>query len=130
MDRPRLDQARAADNPPNLTFVPGDALEDLPPGRWDVIVLSNILEHIDRRVDFLRSVTAKTGAGRILVRVPLFERHWHNPLRAELGISYFSDSTHYIEHTLRQFEDEIATAGLKPAEIVLRWGEIWADCRP
>ena len=130
MDRPRIGQAMAAANPPNLKFVLGDVLKDLPSGHWDVIVLSNILEHIDQRVDFLKSVAARTNAGKLLVRVPLFERHWHNPLRAELGINYFSDSTHTIEHTLKQFEDEIAAAGLEPVEIVLRWGEIWADCRP
>jgi len=130
LDQSRLGQAIAAENPANLKFVLGDVLTDLPPGHWDVIVLSNILEHIDQRVDFLMKLIAKTNAGKLLVRVPLFERHWHIPLRAELGINYFSDSTHYIEHTLKQFEDEITAAGLKPVEIVLRWGEIWADCRP
>jgi 2-polyprenyl-3-methyl-5-hydroxy-6-metoxy-1,4-benzoquinol methylase len=130
LDRPRLSQAMTAANPQNLTFVLGDVLKDLPSGHWDVIVLSNILEHIDQRVDFLKSVVAKTSAGKLLIRVPLFERQWQNPMRAELGINYFSDSTHYIEHTLEQFEEEITAAGLKPVEIVLRWGEIWADCRP
>ncbi len=128
-DPSRLDQAIAAKNPENLKFILGDALKDLPSGHWDVIVLSNILEHIDQRVDFLVNVIAKTNAGKLLIRVPLFERHWHNPLRAELGVNYFSDPTHYIEHSLKQFEEEVAAAGLKPAEIVLRWGEIWADCR-
>lgn len=130
LDQARLGQAIAAKNPENLKFVLGDVLKDLPSGHWDVIVLSNILEHVDQRVDFLRDVIAKTNAGKLLVRVPLFERHWHNPLRAELGVNYFSDSTHFVEHTLKQFEDEIMAAGLKPVEIVLRWGEIWADCRP
>lgn len=129
LDQPRLSQAIAARNPENLNFILGDALEDLPSGHWDVVVLSNILEHIDQRVDFLRRVIAHTNAGKLLIRVPLFERRWQNPLRAELGVNYFSDQTHYIEHTFQQFEDEIAAAGLKPAEIVLRWGEIWADCR-
>jgi len=130
LDEARLGQAIAAKNPENLKFVLGDVLEDLPSGHWDVIVLSNILEHVEQRVDFLKNVIATTNAGKLLVRVPLFERHWHNPLRAELSVNYFSDSTHYIEHTLKQFEEEIVAAGLKPVEIVLRWGEIWADCRP
>jgi len=130
LDETRLGQAMAAENPANLKFIQGDALKDLPSGGWDVVVLSNILEHIDRRIDFLKCVTAKTGAKKLLIRVPLFERHWHNPLRAELGVNYLSDPTHYIEHTLKQFQDEIAAADLKAAEIVVRWGEIWADCRP
>ncbi len=130
LDQPRLSQAIAAENPANLKFVLGDVLKDLPSDHWDVVVLSNILEHIDQRVDFLMNVISRTDAGKLLVRVPLFERHWHNPLRAELGVNYFSDPTHYIEHTFKQFEDEISAAGLKPVEVVLRWGEIWADCRP
>ena len=129
-DEPRLIQAQAADNPPNLRFVLGDALVNLPEGPWNVVVLSNVLEHIEERVDFLSRLLKVTGAETVLIRVPLFERNWHMPLRKELGIGYFSDSTHFIEHSLDEFAAETTAAGLKIDKQESRWGEIWSVCSP
>ncbi|MCR4378609.1 MAG: class I SAM-dependent methyltransferase [Rhodospirillales bacterium] len=129
-DVPRLTQARKADNPDNLEFVLGDALHDLPSARWDVMVLSNVWEHIEHRVEFMRGLLNKVQPEKVLIRVPVFERSWHLPMRKELGIGYFSDSTHFIEHTLAEFADETARAGLMVKSQDIRWGEIWAVCVP
>ena len=58
MNGQRIAEAEAADNPDNLRFLVGDALTDLPPGEWHTVVLSNVLEHIEGRVDFLRRLVA------------------------------------------------------------------------
>ena len=129
-DKRRIAEATAADNPPNLTFVTGDALDTLPDGPWDTVVLSNILEHIERRVDFLRRIVQTARPRQVLIRVPLFERNWQIALRRELGVAYFSDSTHHIEHTLEQFDREIEDSGLETITRSTLWGEIWAECRP
>lgn len=126
----RIREAEAADNPANLRFIGGDALRDLPAGAWDVVVLSNVFEHIEERVGFLRRLVENAAPGRILMRVPLFERHWQMPMRRELGANYFSDPTHFIEHTLDEFSAEIAAAGLEITERQTLWGEIWAVCQP
>jgi SAM-dependent methyltransferase len=125
-----IDAARRGANPPNLRFVHGDATERLPDGQFDVVVLSNVLEHLDERPAFLRRVVAASGARKLLVRVPLFERDWRLPMRRELGIDYFSDPTHRIEHTLEEFTAEITAAELVLIDRRLAWGEIWALCRP
>ena len=129
MNPDRIAEAEAADNPANLTFLVGDALTEIPPGDWHTVVLSNILEHIDERVEFLRRLTISASPRQILIRVPLFERHWQVPMRRELGVSYFSDPTHYIEHSLEEFAAEIHAAGLEITERLTLWGEIWAVCR-
>ncbi len=129
LNEPRLAQARAAENPANLTFVKGDATCEVPAGGWDVIVLSNVLEHLADRVGFLRDLQRASLAQRILVRVPLFERDWQMPLRRELGENYYSDDDHKIEHRLDEFHEELAGANLQTVEVFTLWGEIWADCR-
>ncbi len=129
-DETRLAQARGADNPENLTFILGDALQTVPGETWDVMVLSNVWEHIDDRVEFMGQLLKRVQPRKILIRVPVFERHWHLPMRQELGIDYFSDSTHYIEHTVREFDDEAARSGLSIVSKTLAWGEIWAVCSP
>lgn len=126
----RLEQARGSDNPANLSFILGDASIYVPTGRWDVLVLSNVLEHIDDRIDFLKSLRATTAVSRYLIRVPLFERDWQMALRRELGVDFRSDDDHRIEHTLAEFRSEIGAAGLVIREMQTLWGEIWADCCP
>jgi len=129
MDERRLAQALAAENPKNLSFIEGDATRKLPYGAWDVIVLSNVLEHVTDRIGFLQRLQSVTGAPRILIRVPLFERDWQMPLRRELGVNYFSDDDHKIEHRLEEFYAELAASNLQAVETLTLWGEIWADCR-
>ncbi|MBI4968889.1 MAG: class I SAM-dependent methyltransferase [Rhodospirillales bacterium] len=121
-----LRQARALPHPGNLCFLESDASSGLPAGSWDAVILSNVLEHIERRVEFLQMILAKAAPRKILIRVPLFERDWRMPLRRELGVDFRSDPTHCIEHTLLEFETEVTAAGLRIVEQRTLWGEIWA----
>lgn len=125
-----LAQARSRPTPGNLTFAEGDATQGLPAGPWDTVVLSNVLEHIDRRIDFLTCLVEKTNPATLLIRVPQFERHWHMPLRQELGVDFRSDPTHFIEHTVPEFEHELSQAKLRVTKRVSVWGEIWAIAEP
>jgi 2-polyprenyl-3-methyl-5-hydroxy-6-metoxy-1,4-benzoquinol methylase len=115
---------------PNLTFVHGDARTNLPPGPWDVLVLSNILEHIDRRVSFLTELQQGLRPSRMLIRVPMIDRDWRVPLREELGMFHFGDPTHFTEYTAESFEKELSEARLSIRHVQYNWGEIWAEVVP
>ena len=112
---------------PNLRFVVGDALTDLPNEDFDVVIFSNVLEHIERRPEFLRAAQTRIRPSRWLIRVPMIDRDWRVPLRRELGLYYFSDPTHFTEYTEESFRQEIAEAGLEVRELKVNWGEIWAE---
>lgn len=105
----------------------GDGLQDLSDGPFDVVMLSNILEHLPERPAFLRRVQEAARPSRILLRVPLFERDWRVPLKRELGVEWRLDPTHETEYTLESFAKELAGAGLRIAYQEVRWGEIWAE---
>ena len=128
LNGPRLAQAQSTKNPRNLNFMMGDATQGVPSGGWDVVILSNVLEHIEERGIFLRALREVTMASRILIRVPLFERDWQIPLRHELGVPYFSDADHKIEHKLSEFYTELDEVDMKVIELHTLWGEIWAVC--
>lgn len=115
---------------PHLTFIQGDALQPLLLGNHETIVLSNVLEHIEHRVVFLKTIQHTVQPKRWLIRVPMINRHWLVPLRQELGLPYFSDSTHYTEYTQQSFEDEMQSAGLHITTMQINWGEIWAELQP
>lgn len=129
-DDGRLSQARSSINPANLSFVSSDATKSVPPGPWDTVVLSNVLEHIVDRPGFLAALIATTGARRFLIRVPLFERDWKMPMRRAVGANYYSDPDHKIEPTQEEFRAETAAAGLAVDELLTPWGEIWASLHP
>jgi 2-polyprenyl-3-methyl-5-hydroxy-6-metoxy-1,4-benzoquinol methylase len=113
-----------------LELVHADALTWTPPHAFDVVVLSNVLEHIRERVGLLRRLAELVQPSRILIRVPVLERDWQVILRRELGLPYFSDPTHETEYDERQLEDEVRAAGLRLTEVQRRWGEIWATAEP
>ncbi len=115
---------------PNLTFIHGDALKDLPSGHFDTAVMSNVLEHIDKRVEFLKRVQALAHPKRWLIRVPCFDRDWIVPMARELGVDSRLDETHFTEFTRESFEREMGEAGLTITHLEVRWGEIWAELVP
>jgi 2-polyprenyl-3-methyl-5-hydroxy-6-metoxy-1,4-benzoquinol methylase len=125
----RLTQAKESIVPKNLSFIEGDACSLDSNLKVDVVVLSNVLEHITDRVDFLIALQKSTNASCFLIRVPLFERDWKMALRESLGVDFRSDEDHKIEHKLSEFLDEISKAGLLVNELSTLWGEIWANCR-
>ncbi|MBO8230527.1 hypothetical protein CU313_06785 [Prochlorococcus marinus str. MU1404] len=111
----------------NINFIFGD-ISSQTNINSDVVILSNILEHINKRKEFLENIILKTSAKKFLIRVPLFERDWQIAFRKEIGSYYFSDQDHKIEHTLEEFKNEILLSKLKITEIFTIWGEIWATC--
>ncbi|MBI2060096.1 MAG: class I SAM-dependent methyltransferase [Nitrospirae bacterium] len=110
-----------------LEFRLGEAKGDLPDGPFTAVILSNVLEHLAERVDFLKRLSDTVHPNRILIRVPLFERDWRVPLRMELQLDWRMDETHETEYTPESFVKEIEAAGLKIAHHEIRWGEIWAE---
>lgn len=112
-----------------IELVEADALEWTPTQEFDVVVLSNVLEHIAPRVELLRSLRETTHARRFLIRVPSRERDWLVPLRDELGLDSRSDPTHETEYTPEQLAQELHDAGLEVESLDQRWGELWVSAR-
>lgn len=114
----------------NLKFILGDAWKNLPKENFDTVVMSNVLEHIDDRVGFIKKVQKEIAPKRWLIRVPRFDRDWIVPLAQELGLDSRLDETHFTEFTPESFEQETGEAGLKISYIESRWGELWAELTP
>lgn len=108
----------------NIEYIEGDATSFLFKEKFDVIILSNVLEHIENRIKFLKQI-GKLGK-KFLIRVPLLDREWLVLYKKELNIDYMLDSTHFIEYTFLMFESEIQRAGFRIEKSYIRFGEIWA----
>lgn len=113
-----------------VEYIVGDALQVLPNRTFDVVILSNFLEHLPERPTFIRKVQQVAHPSRLLLRVPLFERDWRVPLKRELGVEWRLDPTHEIEYTIESFAEEMAESGMEISYQEIRWGEIWAEVVP
>ncbi len=127
LDPNNIAEARRQYGHPKVEYRVGDVRAGFGDESFDVVVLSNVLEHLSDRPAFLRRVQEAARPSRFLIRVPLFERDWRVPLKKELGVEWRLDPTHETEHTLESFNDEISAAGLVVSYKEVRWGEIWAE---
>lgn len=116
--------AKARYNSDNIEYHVGDAIHYRLKSKFDVIVLSNMLEHIEDRVAFLKKM--RTLAPRLLIRVPMINRDWLTLYKRELGVEWRLDSTHNIEYTLDSFNKELNQSGLRLISHSIQFGEIWA----
>lgn len=115
---------------PRVKYIVGDVLQKLLDGPFEVVILSNVLEHLNERPAFLSRLRNTVSPKRFLVRVPLFERDWRVPLKRELGAEWRLDVTHETEYTLESFGEEMVAAGLRIDYHAVKWGEIWAVTVP
>jgi 2-polyprenyl-3-methyl-5-hydroxy-6-metoxy-1,4-benzoquinol methylase len=98
----------------------------------DVVTLSNVLEHIDKRVFFLKKLVVNirwADRPKFLIRVPMINRDWLVIYKKELGVEYLLDRTHFVEYTYNEFLNEINNAGLEVLSHNVKFGEIYAICQ-
>jgi SAM-dependent methyltransferase len=129
-----LAQARAEahrrDLGSRLSLVQGDITHERAPGRFDVVMLSNVLEHLMDREALLARYREWYRPRILLVRVPAIDRDWQTAWKRELGVDYRCDDTHETEYTEEQLRAELGSAGWRVTELIARWGEYWAAAEP
>lgn len=125
-------RARAEGSEPHgtLNFMRGDISTTQIDGQFDVVVLSNVLEHLVDRPGLLKKWIAWYKPKQVLIRVPAFDREWRAPWKKELGVDWRLDETHETEYTLEQLTEELNEAGLVIEETISRWGEYWVQALP
>ena len=92
---------------------------------FNVVVLSNVLEHLKDRAALLRQYARWYTPRTILIRVPAFDRNWQTAWKAKLGVDPRCDDTHETEYTESTLRAELTAAGLTIEELITRWGEYW-----
>jgi len=135
VNKEHVDFAKSHYNADNIEYICADATNyDYSSCRpIDCVTLSNVLEHIEHRVDFLKRIIhqvnwARDNDKRLLFRVPQIDREWLVPYKKEMGVEYRLDRGHHIEYTLETFTDELSKAGISITKYFIRFGEIYAVC--
>lgn len=101
-----IEQAKRNYNGTNISFIHGDAQQYLLniPLKYDIIILSHIIEHIDHPEIFLEMLIPNTSY--FYIEVPDFERTFHNIYRKDIGSKLIhSDNDHVAEFDRNELEE-------------------------
>ena len=123
ISRQNINIAETEYNTPNIEYIFGDATTYNFKQKFDVIIMSNVLEHIDKRNDFLQSI--KELAPKLLIRVPAINRDWITYYKKEQKVEWRLDSTHFTEYTVNSLVNEFEEVGLSLTETNIKFGEFW-----
>jgi SAM-dependent methyltransferase len=115
-DAALIEHARKVTSAPNVRFEVGDAT-GLPDGRYDIAILSHVLEHIQDPEALLRSM--RELVPRLIIEVPEFGREPLDWVRRDLALDFSTDADHLREYTRDTLRTQVERAGWH----VLDWGE-------
>lgn len=110
----------------NIAYILGDIENIVTEEKFDIVTLSNVLEHVGDRIGLLRKLS--NISKKLIIRVPMLDRDWVTLYKKELDLPYLLDPTHKIEYVLDMFMDELKQGGFETEKHLIRFGEIWAVC--
>lgn len=114
----------------NLEFIYGDAFDYLEScnEKFDVIILSHILEHIDEPLDFLKKCVPH--AKKIFIELPDYDKTYLNHYRTQLNNKIqYTDADHVWEFDREELFELIKNCGLKVIETDFRFGVMKVWCK-
>jgi len=128
IEKRSIDEAKKKFTRFGIDYICADALEYGFKTGFHAVVLSNVLEHIENRVEFLKRIYAnqdKLLPPVLLLRVPMITRDWITLYKREKGVEWRLDHTHFTEYTLYQVFDEMDQAGLMVESYEVQFGEFY-----
>ena len=133
IDNSMIEKAKKERNSYNIEFICADAtIYDYSKHKSiDCVTLSNVLEHIEYRVEFLKKLIQNVkwnNKKNFLIRVPMIDREWIAVYKKNLGLDYRLDKTHFIEYTFEEFQNELENANICINSYHIKFGEIYAIC--
>src|SRR5262249_49131956 len=131
IDGEAVTTARAGNRRDSVSFLQADGVEycRTHPGRFDVMVLCHVIEHLDDPRSLLQAAAAHTRGAYI--EVPDFERSLLNRCRALAGSELiYSDGDHVWEFDRGELRQLIADCGLRVHEEEARDGVTRVWCTP
>lgn len=108
-DEKLISQAREISTASNVEFIVSDVTVDLPSEKYDIGILSHVIEHIEEVDEFLCKLhgVAKT----LLIEVPDFNADSLNRVRLELGVDFYTDGDHVREYTSETLGEQLVRNG-------------------
>jgi len=95
----------------NVKYFVLDITKELPKEKYDIVIMSHVLEHLNEPEKVLHKIKSITD--KIIIRLPRYDDHWMYLVKKDLGLFYFKDADHKREYTLKESTDLIEASGWK-----------------
>lgn len=95
----------------NVEYILGDATKELKGQKFDLALLSHVIEHIEDSDKLLQE--AKEFADTLCVEVPDFTADPLNWVRLKHGYQFYADGDHVREYTLETLQNQLERNGWK-----------------
>lgn len=123
-DKNLIEQARRENAAENVEFLVGDVTTELDGRKFDLALLTHVIEHIDDADSLLKSLA--NVADKLIVEVPDFEHDPLNWVRFKQNRSFYSDGDHVREYTLDILQNQLKRNGWKVVESFKNGGAVLA----
>lgn len=111
---------------PDATFFNGtldDYLAANPESRFDYVLLSHLLEHIDKPEEFLRKVAVISR--NVLIEVPDFDSDPLNSLRIQYSRPFYTDNDHIFEFNSEELHSLLDIASIEVVSTIKQGGMLF-----
>lgn len=86
--------------------------------KFDVVTMSNVLEHLKNDEKLLSLLHEHTD--KLLIRVPTY-RNWYSLVKKDLGMNYYSDSSHFREYTTETIKKVLSVTNWRIYRLEFKW---------
>jgi len=111
IDESLVEKSKSGNRFPNINYFVLDITKDVPDKRYDVVILSHILEHLYEPENVLENL--KKCTNKLIIRLPRYDDHWMYLVKKDLGMFYFKDKDHKREYTLQDAVTLVKSSGWK-----------------
>jgi 2-polyprenyl-3-methyl-5-hydroxy-6-metoxy-1,4-benzoquinol methylase len=118
--------ARQETKEKNVEYIVGDVTKDLDGRKFDLALLTHVIEHIEDADKMLQELHAV--ASNLIVEVPDFENDALNIVRLEQNCRFYSDGDHVREYTREILVNQLERNNWKVSETYKNGGAVLAVC--
>lgn len=109
-------------------FIEDDLTTCLVEGAFDAVVLSGVIEQVDDAASMARKIVGWYAPKAIFIRAEAFDSTWKNEFRRGANVESSTGSRAGL--TRGEIEHCLGSAGYRPVEVTLRWGDYWVMATP
>lgn len=111
-DSKLIEKIKSNNKHPNLTYKTLNILKEIPKEKFDTVICSHIIEHLDDPIVLLKKLHKITN--KLIIKVPRIESSWLKLVKRDIGMFWLDDPNHKKEYDWDILQAELKMSGWQP----------------